>query len=208
MTQHSAREGTGLSPRVNSLEMKHPLVTRWKSSLKDTSAGSASSQGPGQAAAEEDGHTAASPSAQPQALGGSSHPITDPVPGEASCLPFPLGFISLGKAVQHSHTAPWARGLAVNSTNTFLSPYHVPSLYSSYFLRLFSSHSLDRSILIQSPSWNLTRCLHRAELNKCSTKVRREQLSPGSSFLPCLWLPRLSAVTSSPTNACFISSNI
>ena len=121
---------------------------------------------------------------------------------------FPLGFISLGKAVQHSHTAPWARGLAVNSTNTFLSPYHVPSLYSSYFLRLFSSHSLDRSILIQSPSWNLTRCLHRAELNKCSTKVQREQLSPGSSFLPCLWLPRLSTVTSSPTNACFISSNI
>lgn len=76
MTEPSAREGTGLSPRVNSLEMKHPLVTRWKSSLKDTSAGSASSQGPGQAAAEEVGHTAASTPARPQALGGllSSHP--------------------------------------------------------------------------------------------------------------------------------------
>lgn len=120
------------------------------------------------------------------------------VPGEASWLPFPLGFISLGKAVQHSHTAPWARGLAVNSTNTFLSPNHVPSLYSSYFLRLFSSHSLDRSILIQNPSWNLTRCLHMAELNKCLTKLQCEQHSTGSPFLSCFLLSRLSAVTFEP----------
>lgn len=48
MTKHSARGGTGLSLGVNSLETAHPLVTRWKSSLKDTSLGSASSQGPGQ----------------------------------------------------------------------------------------------------------------------------------------------------------------
>lgn len=120
------------------------------------------------------------------------------VPGEASWLPFPLGFISLGKAVQHSHTAPWARGLAVNSTNTFLSPNHVPSLHSSYFLRLFSSHSLDRSILIQNPSWNLTRCLHMAELNKCLTKLQCEQHSTGSPFLSCFLLSRLSAVTFEP----------
>ena len=193
MTQPSAREGTGLSPRVNSLEMKHPLVTRWKSSLKDTSAGSASSQGPGQAAAEEVGHTAASTPARPQSSGGSSHPIHGPGPRRGF-----LATISLGLHLPWESSPPWARGLAVNSTNTFLSPNHVPSLYSSYFLRLFSSHSLDRSILIQNPSWNLTRCLHMAELNKCLTKLQCEQHSTGSPFLSCFLLSRLSAVTFEP----------
>ena len=69
-----------VKPQGQLPEMKHPLVTGWKSSLKDASAGRASSQGPGQAAAEEVGHTAASPPAQPQAAGGSSHPIHGPGP--------------------------------------------------------------------------------------------------------------------------------
>lgn len=98
MTKLYAREGTGLSPGVSSLETEHPLVTRWKSSLKDNSLGGTSSQGPGQAAAKEDSHTAVSPSAQPQAQGAPASPFTSPAPGEAAWLSFPLGFTSLGKS--------------------------------------------------------------------------------------------------------------
>ena len=68
-----------------------PGDERWKSSLKDTSAGSASSQGPGQAAAEEVGHTAASTPARPQASGGSSHPIHGPGPRRGFLATISLG---------------------------------------------------------------------------------------------------------------------
>lgn len=184
-----------VKPQGQLPEMKHPLVTGWKSSLKDASAGRASSQGPGQAAAEEVGHTAASPPAQPQAAGGSSHPIHGPGPRRGL-----LATISLGLHVpwESNPTLPhctMGQGPCSQFHKYFLSPNHVPSLYSSYFLRLFSSHSLDRSILIQNPSWNLTRCLHMAELNKCLTKLQCEQHSTGSPFLSCFLLSRLSAVT-------------
>ena len=141
MTKHSARGGTGLSLGVNSLETAHPLVTRWKSSLKDTSLGSASSQGPGQLLKRT--VTEASPSAQPQTQG-APPPHPPALPQERLlCYHFSWASTPLGRAVQLSHTVLWARSLVANSTNTSMSPYYVPSLYYSYFLGLSFSHSLD-----------------------------------------------------------------
>lgn len=102
MTKPDAREGRGLRPRVISREPEHPLVTRWKSSLKDTSLGSTSSQGPGRGAANKDSHSRPSPK-----LGVPPTPSSSPVwEGQ---LGYHFRWVSppLGKAVQLSHIAPW-----------------------------------------------------------------------------------------------------
>lgn len=105
MTKHSAREGRGLGPRVNSLEPGHPLVTRWKCSLKDTSLESASSQGPGQAAVLEDSHGRTQSLCPGPRLRGLLPPHLPAQLQERQLgHHFPWALPPLGRAVQLSHT--------------------------------------------------------------------------------------------------------
>lgn len=131
MAKPNARKGGGLRPRVSSLEPEHPLVTRWKSSLKDTSLGSTSSQGPGRAAVHEDSHSRTSPTLRVPPTP-SSRPVRE---GQ---LGYHFRWVSppLGKAVQLSHTAP--RPAACSQFHEYFSePIPRPSLCDTTFYVVF-----------------------------------------------------------------------
>ena len=163
MTTHNATKGIGLKAPVNSLEPEHPLVTRWRSSLKDTALGRTST------------------SVQPQTRG-SSHPIFQPRPRKGSWTATPWGFTSLKITNATLPRCTVGQQLAVNSTDTFLSQSHVPSSYDSYFLWRLSPTPRTEFSLLRTPPGTHCDTLHTAELGARLVGWQGEDHRSGSLF--------------------------